>query len=59
MLTEADMIRIMKEKYSLAESIAEAYIDNEARKMLDVDELAEISGDSILIEKPAITDYQE
>lgn len=42
MLTEADMIRIMAEKYSLAESIAEAGIDIEARRLLSIDELFEI-----------------
>lgn len=42
MLTEADMIRIMAEKVGLAESVADAYIDNEARKLLNIDELLEM-----------------
>lgn len=42
MLTEADMIRIMAEKYCLAESLADAYIDNAARKIYDDDEYYEI-----------------
>ena len=31
MLTETDMIRIMAEKYALAESVSEEYIDNESQ----------------------------
>lgn len=42
MLTEADMIRIMSEKSSLAESLADTYIDNEARKLLNIDEQFEM-----------------
>ncbi len=39
MLTEADMIRIMAEKYSLAESVAETFVDEEAQDLLNNDEL--------------------
>lgn len=42
MLTEADMIRIMAEKYSLAESLADAFVDNETRNLLNTDELFEM-----------------
>ncbi|MCG6936688.1 MAG: hypothetical protein LJE83_00750 [Gammaproteobacteria bacterium] len=42
MLTEADMIRILAEKHRLAESVADAYIDNEARKLLNIDEQFEM-----------------
>jgi hypothetical protein len=47
MLTEADMIRIMAEKYSMTESLADAYIDNEARKLLDIDELFEMQDEEL------------
>ena len=42
MLTEADMIRIMAEKYSLAESVAETFVDKEEQNMLNNDEMYEL-----------------
>jgi hypothetical protein len=50
MLTEADMIRIMAEKYSLTESLADAYIDeefidDEAQLWYNSDEMTEMHDD--------------
>lgn len=39
MLTEADMIRILAEKYSLADSVVEEYVDDEPQDVTGDDSI--------------------
>lgn len=55
MLTETDMIRIMAAKYSLAESAADDFIDNEALDIPDED----ISSDYLCYDMIEINDFLE